>query len=857
MDNVRIPVDIQQKDKNINFTLEQDFDTLDILSMSLSNDDVYSSQRGDFGVLIGRVTLNNGFGLQNSKVSVFIPISEVDKQRPEIRQIYPFESTTDTFPNGLRYNLLPRVKQSNESHIPVGTFPDVSDFSNYPTYLEVYEKYYKFTTTTNDVGDYMIFGVPTGIQTIHMDFDLFDTNSFTINADDLVANLGFEDKLNDNENNNVPGFVYLGGNHYQVEPKTNINDMPNIFSQDKNVEIIPFWGDETQNDIGITRCDFNIDYNLRPTAVFFGSVLYPTEGYSIKVNYELSDAFKTEDDEIIGPQIDKDIFPPKNLKIAVWYYENDEEFKLYDVFDGLNDTVPGTFRLNLPMLTDYYIINEFGEYVKSEADEGIPTTANYYFEFFEMDEFYSGRRPLWGGYKTAFTPGFRAPADNDGFRFLGGWKKFNFENRIFSYDIFNNKRKFYTIKTRYRKHTLGEVITPPTKVSNKRLLMDWNTYKTYSNFFNNNFIPTVNRFNVSKINSNIINTAIDILKESYFNDILNDASPEIKELSDSIINFNINAVDLLLNSLFKLNFTEFSDLLDLFNLGTIEFIENDGVYIILNDVTPNTGSVKNTNILTTDDVGGGLFFTPKLANNKQAFWNYPFTGLGDIPDNRFAEVIGNFYAPRFEYAADRISNNESFAVENESYPERLLWLPWKPQTKTGNQWVRTFEWILGVGVSLEGVNKGIGYNRVHGTEEVEKTNERNTWYFGDNKAFNVSSPALNSQSYIGQFPLINRNLPSDFDPINSVYKPYNLLTSEGQTDGLFINSSSQLEKDTVYAEVFIENITDEIEELIKDKVYSSYNKSEDNTYNGKYYYFGKYLGENSLHNIEKIYFNEL
>lgn len=31
------------------------------------------------------------------------------------------------------------------------------------TVLEIYDKYYKYTATTNKAGDYMIFGIPTVI----------------------------------------------------------------------------------------------------------------------------------------------------------------------------------------------------------------------------------------------------------------------------------------------------------------------------------------------------------------------------------------------------------------------------------------------------------------------------------------------------------------------------------------------------------------------------------------------------------------------------------------------------------------------------------------------------------------------
>ena len=177
--NIRIPIDLNSDDKVINVKLDQEFDNLEILSLKISNSDTYTRQCSDYGVIVGRVMLNSGFGVQNAKVNVFIPITAEDSDRPEITEIYPFDSINTTFPNGVRYNLLPRVRNTkNQSHRSVGNFPDPSDFANYPQYVEVMDKYYKYTTVTNESGDYMIFGVPTGQHDIIMDFDLFDTNSF-------------------------------------------------------------------------------------------------------------------------------------------------------------------------------------------------------------------------------------------------------------------------------------------------------------------------------------------------------------------------------------------------------------------------------------------------------------------------------------------------------------------------------------------------------------------------------------------------------------------------------------------------------------------------------------------------------
>ena len=249
--NIRIPVDLKSGDKNLTVKIEQEFDNLEVLSLKISNADAYSRMCSDFGVIVGRVMLNNGFGVENAKVNIFIPITEEDKNRPEIYELYPFETVNDTYPNGVRYNLLPRIRnQRNPSHRAVGNLPTINDLVHYPQYLEVMDKYYKYTAITNDSGDYMIFGVPVGSHNIMMDFDLFDTRSFELSANDLVETTTQYKTINDvstainmvddNNPNKVPNYIYEGNGNFNVEVKTNINEMPNIFNEVKQVNVISF-----------------------------------------------------------------------------------------------------------------------------------------------------------------------------------------------------------------------------------------------------------------------------------------------------------------------------------------------------------------------------------------------------------------------------------------------------------------------------------------------------------------------------------------------------------------------------------------------------------------------------------------
>ena len=143
--------------KTINVQLDQEFEQLEILSLKIQQEDVYIRSCADYGVIVGRVTANNGFGLPNARVSIFIPITVVDESNPIISSIYPYKSPTDKNEDGYRYNLLPYEK-SYSAHAATGTIPSRLDVLTGTTAVEIYDKYYKFTAKTNDSGDYMIMG---------------------------------------------------------------------------------------------------------------------------------------------------------------------------------------------------------------------------------------------------------------------------------------------------------------------------------------------------------------------------------------------------------------------------------------------------------------------------------------------------------------------------------------------------------------------------------------------------------------------------------------------------------------------------------------------------------------------------
>jgi len=252
------------QDKYIKVKLEQDIETLEFMSLRLGTADVYQNFNSDYGVLVGRVIANGGIGIPNAKISIFIPIDDVDAQDPNIYSFYPYKTPRDKNNDGKRYNLLPRVSVKNpetnqlEPKQAFGSFPIKEEIVGNLPFLDVYKKYYKYTALTNIAGDYMIFGVPVGTQTVHLSCDITDIGEYSMNPASMIVNLGYSESQ----------FIDRGT---RIKPSDDLSDLPNIETQEITVDIRPFWGDAENFEIGIVRQDFRIRALLTNTFTIFGS----------------------------------------------------------------------------------------------------------------------------------------------------------------------------------------------------------------------------------------------------------------------------------------------------------------------------------------------------------------------------------------------------------------------------------------------------------------------------------------------------------------------------------------------------------------------------------------------------------
>ena len=352
-------------DSSIKVLIDQEFEYLEILSLKILQSQIYTRQCSDYGVIVGRVSVNNGFGIPNAKVSVFIPLDSIDENNPIVTDIYPYKSLTELNEDGYRYNLLP-YKQQHPGHTPTGTFFTREDVLTNPTLIQVYDKYFKYTAVTNESGDYMIFGVPIGSQTIVVDVDLSDIGEFSLSPQDLIR-MGMATEKQ------VSGTKF--------KSSTNLRELPQIINITRTIEVEPLWGQPEICNLGITRTDFDLsgeaNVDITPTAIFMGSLISSNDGNFLKHKCKTKNKAGNLCEMVAGPgeilsirqTIQKDIDGRPLL----------EQFDLEQGGQVIDDN--GTWLIDVPMNLDYVITNEFGEQVISDdPKKGIPTKGRYRFK---------------------------------------------------------------------------------------------------------------------------------------------------------------------------------------------------------------------------------------------------------------------------------------------------------------------------------------------------------------------------------------------------------------------------------------------------------------------------------------------
>lgn len=332
----------------IDANLVQDYDTFDILSVKIKSVDSYQLHNADYGVVVGRVLANNGFGIPNAKLSIFISRDSEDGEK--IRELYPFTSIASRNNKGVRYNLLPD-EMVDDCHQIVGTFPNKRYTLDDDIVLEVFDKYYKYTTRTNNSGDYLIMGVPVGTHNLHMDLDLSDCGILSQRPRDFVYK-GYTVEQFENPN--------------QFKDGTDYENLSQIISQNQVVNVQPFWGNSSLgSQIGITRADINVAFKFEPTCVFMGSIISDNSSQGISKKCIPTEGMGNMEELTTGEGTIEMIRKTMGGSIEELQIKGNQL---------INSN--GIWCYQIPMNLDYMMTDEYGNMVPTDnPDIGIPTRA--------------------------------------------------------------------------------------------------------------------------------------------------------------------------------------------------------------------------------------------------------------------------------------------------------------------------------------------------------------------------------------------------------------------------------------------------------------------------------------------------
>ena len=342
------------QDTNLTVNLDQSYDVFEVLSIKLKQEDTYRLHSSNYGVIVGRVLANEGFGVPNAKISVFIQGEYDASSNAKVATVYPYQTTSSQGMDGVQYNLLPD-NQVDDCHQVVGTFPNKTYMLDNDVLIEVFDKYYKYTTRTNNSGDYIICGVPVGQQTLHMDLDLSDCGILSQRPRDFVYK-GYTIEQFENPN--------------QFKTGTDLNSLSQIFRQDTVVNVIPFWGNaELGETIGITRADIKVNFKFEPTCVFMGSLVADNSSNGVSKKCIPTNQMGAMDELTTGEGTIEMIRKTPNGDV--------EEFQIKgtQLIDG-----NGVWCYQIPMNLDYMMTDEYGNMVPTDdPTKGIPTRARVRF----------------------------------------------------------------------------------------------------------------------------------------------------------------------------------------------------------------------------------------------------------------------------------------------------------------------------------------------------------------------------------------------------------------------------------------------------------------------------------------------
>lgn len=231
--------DIILDDMFINIGLNRTYATLDTLSLYNNIVNSFPVQESKTGTVFGKLTAiqklvdndgsNISIPLKNVPICIFNPTDE-----------FPSPASTDEDGNRITLNL--RESSPGSAYFNIQSYAaDTSSYLRSGSEFTAVPEYYKYVTTTNEEGEFVLHNIPIGTQTLFFEVDLFKQG---LTQDEIALNF-------------FP---------FPADETPNISNLPNLFFRQIPIDVIPTWGTV---QTGYTEVNINVDLDLRKWATYF------------------------------------------------------------------------------------------------------------------------------------------------------------------------------------------------------------------------------------------------------------------------------------------------------------------------------------------------------------------------------------------------------------------------------------------------------------------------------------------------------------------------------------------------------------------------------------------------------------
>lgn len=231
--------DIILDDMFIDLGIYRSYGTLDTLSLYNNMINGFPVQESETGTVFGRLTAIQKL-LDNDGNNISIPLKNVPVGIFNPTEEFPSPASMDQ--NGDRITLNLKESSPASSYFNIQSYTaDTTNYLKSGSEFTAVPQYYKYVTTTNEEGEFVIHNVPIGTQTLFFEVDLFKQG---LTQDEIALNF-------------FP---------FPADETSSVSKLPNLFFRQFPIDVVPTWGSV---QTGYTEVNIAVDLDLRKWATYF------------------------------------------------------------------------------------------------------------------------------------------------------------------------------------------------------------------------------------------------------------------------------------------------------------------------------------------------------------------------------------------------------------------------------------------------------------------------------------------------------------------------------------------------------------------------------------------------------------